>query len=191
MGVEKGPDYYNSKLAGVTLPLGVSPWRDLYEAAAYLLPSQDTAVIADIGCGTGRFARLLCDKGYTKYWGVDFSEVRVNEAREYVQEFQFSVGNIFEPWVQEKLRKFNTFVFLEFLEHIYDDLLVFSAIPAGSHAVFSVPNYDSESHVRFFNSVDEIIKRYGSVFDFSNRRLTIKNKKRPGRVIYLFSCIKR
>ena len=136
MGIEKGPDYYNIKLSGVIHPLETSPWRDLYEAAASLLSPQNHAVIADIGCGTGRFARLLYNRGYTQYWGVDFSDARIYEARTYVPEFQFSVGNIFDSWVKDKFEKFNTFVLLENLEHIYEDLTLLSAIPNGSRVIF-------------------------------------------------------
>ena len=191
LGTEKRPDYYNSKLSGVIRPLETSPWRDLYEAAASLLSPQGHAVIADIGCGTGRFARLLCDRGYTQYWGVDFSDARICEARTYVPEFQFSVGNIFDTWVKEKFRKFNTFVLLENLEHIDDDLTLLSTIPSGSRVIFSVPNYDSEAHVRFFNNAEEVIKRYSSLLDFSYERSTIMNKKRRERMIFLFGCIKK
>ncbi|MDI5789533.1 class I SAM-dependent methyltransferase [Bacillus licheniformis] len=44
----------------------------MYEEAARLLPESKDETIVDIGCGTGRFAKLLYDKGYRKYLGIDF-----------------------------------------------------------------------------------------------------------------------
>ena len=191
MGIEKGPDFYNVNMSRVIKPLEESPWLDVYEAAASLLPEPNCAVIADIGCGTGRFARLISNKGYTKYWGVDFSDARIREARRYVPEFQFSAGNILDPQEQGKLKAFNTFVFLEVIEHISEDKSLFSIIPAGSTMIFSVPNFNSKAHVRYFNSTDEVIERYEMFVDFKIGTHVILPRKRPGRLIFLFSGIKK
>jgi 2-polyprenyl-3-methyl-5-hydroxy-6-metoxy-1,4-benzoquinol methylase len=192
LGIEQGPDYYNGKLARMILPLEASPWKELYEKAFSLLPAPEHGpVIVDIGCGTGRFARLLSNNGYTEYWGVDFSEVRVNEARRYTPEFKFSVGNIFDHWVGEKIKNSNVFVLLEVLEHIDNDIDFLSSLPAGGYVIFSVPNYNSAAHVRFFKDVDDVIKRYNEVIDFSSGKILTIKRKRPGRMIYLFSCVKR
>jgi trans-aconitate methyltransferase len=192
MGVEKGPEYYDNNVTRVNLPLEESPWGELYQMAASLLPPpEDCSTVVDLGCGTGRFAKLLCDRGYTKYWGIDFSEVRIREARRYVPDFEFSVANVFDEWVQEKLRKFNLFILLEVLEHVNDDLKLLSTLPSDSRVVFSVPNYDSAGHVRFFRISDDVTRRYEETLDFSNGGILRQlKKKRRDRTIYVFSCVK-
>lgn len=193
MGVEKGPEYYDNNVTRVNLPLEESPWEELYKMAASLLPPpKDCPTVVDMGCGTGRFAKLLCNKGYTKYWGIDFSRVRISEARRYVPNFEFSVADLFDKWVRGKLYKFNLFILLEVLEHVNDDRKLLSILPSDSHVILSVPNYDSEGHVRFFENADETIRRYEELLDFSNgTRLEKHGIKDADRMIYLFSCVKR
>ena len=186
MGTEQRPEFYNVNMKRVVEPLETSPWLDVYKAAASLLPEPSNAVIADIGCGTGRFARLIANKGYTNYWGFDFSDVRIREAKRYVPEFQFSVGSIFDPQIMDKLKDYNTFVLLEIVEHVSQDEALFSIIPSGGTVIFSVPNFDSEAHVRHFISPDEVIERYKMVIDFNIGTHVIIPRKRSGRFIYLF-----
>lgn len=193
MGVEKGPEYYDENVTRVNLPLGESPWRQLYEtAASFLPPPYDCTTIVDIGCGTGRFAKLLCDRGYTKYWGIDFSEVRIGEDRRYVPVFEFSVASVFDEWVNERLNKYNMFILLEVLEHVNDDMKLLSILPSNSRIIFSVPNYDSVSHVRFFPTADDVIRRYQEILRFlDGTRLKNVRRQRRDKKIYLFSCVKR
>lgn len=190
MGSEQGPEYYDQHVKRVSLPLEESPWLDLYVQAASLLPSPHKSPrIADVGCGTGRFAKLLHDLGYKGYWGVDFSSVRIRQARLYVPCFEFSVGSVFDDSVERRLKQFDVYVLLEFLEHIENDISFLSTLPPNRLVVFSVPNYDSAAHVRCFNNTDEIISRYqrNLGFSFSEFKM-VENKRRHGRVIFLTSC---
>jgi len=79
----------------VGLPLEKSPWRKLYTLAAEACLSSDADVqISDLGCGAGRFARLLFERGHRRYVGVDFSSVRIEEARRYVPKFCFVCADL-------------------------------------------------------------------------------------------------
>jgi 2-polyprenyl-3-methyl-5-hydroxy-6-metoxy-1,4-benzoquinol methylase len=49
---------------------------------------------------------------------------------------------------------------LEVLEHLNNDVEILTKIKSKSKVIFSVPNFDSESHVRFFLSKEEIYYRY-------------------------------
>ncbi len=52
-------------------------------------------LVADLGCGSGRFARLLLRAGYG-VWGVDSSEAMIAMARERAPEGRFEPGSLFE-----------------------------------------------------------------------------------------------
>ena len=57
--------------------------------------------------------------------------------------------------------------FVEFLEHVEDDLGILGAIPPGRNLVLSVPNYGGMEHLRFFNSIQSVIARYDPLVKFS------------------------
>lgn len=184
VGVEQRPEYYDSKLERVLLPLEVSPWLPVYEVAVDLLPPPATnPSIADLGCGTGRFAKLLRDRGYSDYWGVDFSAVRVAEARRYVPGWSFDTGDLFAPEVRSLYQKHDTFVVLEVLEHLRQDVSLLKTLPSGARIVFSVPTYDSGGHVRTFKNPDAISSRYASVLHLAHPPTVIE--KRNDRKIYV------
>jgi SAM-dependent methyltransferase len=68
MGKEQESAFYDDRLERVSLPLEESPWQDVYNEVAKRLPSPGIGPsIADVGCGTGRLAKLLEKRGYTRY----------------------------------------------------------------------------------------------------------------------------
>ena len=73
--------------------------------------SKNTKAILDMGCGTGKHASLLCDKGYSVH-GIDLSEdmLKIAETRRNDREEQlsFSHSNIQEL----DLKKFDVVVSL-------------------------------------------------------------------------------
>jgi len=191
VGQEQGPEFYNTHLKKVSLPLEKSPWLDVYEVVLSLLPADDVP-IADLGCGTGRFAKLLARRGYTKYLGIDFAEKRVEAARAYVPQFQFVVGDVLDPAVKSSLQGYRVFVLTEVLEHLQGDLELLESLPGGSCIVLSVPNYDSAGHVRRFESPETVINRYSGLLDFSRRpSLVLTRPVRPERKIFVHSARRR
>ena len=51
------------------------------------------------------------------------------------------------------------------LEHIEHDLEAIGNWKSGTYCICSVPNFDSETHVRFFESADQVRARYGALID--------------------------
>jgi glycosyltransferase involved in cell wall biosynthesis/SAM-dependent methyltransferase len=191
VGREQGPEFYDGRLQRVMLPLEQSPWLDLYQMTLTLLPPGDVS-IADLGCGTGRFAKLLQLNGYTRYLGIDFSARRIEEARSYVPSFRFEVGNVFDPDLRSLCRDCDVFVLTEVLEHIEDDRELIRSIPEGRLVVFSVPSFNSAGHVRRFEGHEQVRERYGDLLDFSQgRSLTNVRVRRPERRIFISSARSR
>ncbi|MCI4128467.1 methyltransferase domain-containing protein [Bacillus haynesii] len=192
MGTEMPAEFYDQFIDRHLIPLEKSPWRKVYEEAARLLPESKDETIVDIGCGTGRFAKLLFDKGYRKYLGIDFSKGMLEEAKRYNPSFTFIEGNVYDEAIVRMLQKYHVFVLLEVLEHIEKDKAFLSSLPQGSDMVISVPNYDSRAHVRHFKHIDEVIERYDGILDFQDsEKVVIKTSEQLKNEIYVLNCKKR
>ena len=175
----------------MTLPLEQSPWLDVYQMTLTLLPPGDIS-IADLGCDTGRFAKLLQLNWYTRYFGIDFSARRIEEARAYVPSFRFEVGNVFDPNLRLLWQDYDVFVLTEVLEHLEDDRELIRSIPEGRLVVLSVPNFNSAGHVRRFDCHEQVRERYGDLLDFSQgRSFTNVRARRPEHRIFVSSAWRR
>jgi 2-polyprenyl-3-methyl-5-hydroxy-6-metoxy-1,4-benzoquinol methylase len=162
----KDATWYNGNSDRAMLPIEQSPWLPLYKAAAGLLPHPDGAVpILDLGCGTGRFAKLLHNRGYTAYTGVDFATALLSEARKYNkgQGYSFKTLDVYNAG--ELIEKHSLIVMLELLEHLEYDKELLEMITPGSQVIISVPNHESESHLRIFPDFASCKARYGDILD--------------------------
>lgn len=114
--------------------------------------------VREIGCGTGQLAEYLRDENLADgYSGFDFSTSAVERARTRTS-LRFIQGDALDREMYKG--NYNTVICLEVLEHIQDDLLVLSFIPEGTNIIFSVPNFDDPSHVRWFTSERQIKRRF-------------------------------
>lgn len=190
MGREQTADFYDGRMAKVSLPLEQSPWLTVYSLTADLLPlAKEGVPIADLGCGTGRLAKLLYSQGHQRYWGIDFSQERIHEARRYVPDLSFDVGDVFDSGVQRQFPEFGAFVALELLEHIDDDLPLLEALPPHATVLFSVPSYDSAGHVRVFPSADDAARRYEGLLDIDSQ--AVLPRRKTGKFIFVFRGSRR
>lgn len=192
---EKGPEFYTGNEYD---KLKTSPKMEryihLYKEAVDLLPKPKLcSTIVDMGCGVGLFTDVLLEHEYTNYLGIDFSKMMLNKARERHPKMTFILGNITEKIIYKVYSNHRIFMLLEVLEHIEKDIDALKGIPSGSLIIFSVPDYDAKSHVRFFSNAKEVISRYHSVLDFSYRNCkqrTIVCGIKQSR-IFLFKCWKK
>ena len=177
MGEEKDADFYNSVYNHSEKykrrPELIDYYYDVWCEGINQIKnhvSQPKHII-DLGCGPGHFASLLALYLDTleKYEGYDFSETAINMAKSLVgKDDRFN-------FYQQELREFDfpknkdlVVTMFEFLEHISFDLKLISKIPAGTWIVFSVPSFDSEGHVRWFNSLQEVKNRYEPLMSIEN-----------------------
>lgn len=166
--------FYDLALTGdgepAMLPLEDSPWRELYERAAALIhPSHP---VVDLGCGTGRFAEQLRQlEHHGGYLGIDFSPKAIRECRAYVRRrdratgwrARFQLADLRDWQPAGRRAGATSYVCLETLEHLDDDVDLIRRIPPGHELIFSVPNYPSAAHLRVFHDAGDIWRRYGEL----------------------------
>ncbi|WP_375579617.1 class I SAM-dependent methyltransferase [Marivirga tractuosa] len=175
MGVEKSETFYDQKFGSEL------DYQNHYKNSWYYvhwtqiikyLKKFDKPKILEVGCGTGQLAEYLSDEGYKYYCGFDFSAKAIEIAKNRIN-LDFFVGNALDKKSFEK--DYNFIICTEVLEHIKDDYKVLNNIEVGSNIIFSVPNFDEESHVRWFLSERQIKRRYF-------RHIEIKDITRIGNI---------
>lgn len=117
--------------------------------------------VFEIGCGSGQFANMVSD-AKKEYFGFDISSEAIRLATSLKLPYtQFAVKS-FEDYIAYP-GGFDTYVAMEILEHVKDDHGLLMRVPEGKMVIFTVPNFDYKSHVRYFTSKKEILDRYGYI----------------------------
>lgn len=158
--IEKPPGYYDQhfeKELGYHVHYKDSFYYVHWTQVIVFLKKIQNPKILEIGCGTGQLAEYLKDEGFVDYNGFDFSPKAIALAKGRVN-FNFFQGNALAK--NSYNTEFNTIICLEVLEHIQRDIDVLQNIPANTGIIFSVPNFDAPSHVRWFTSERQIKARY-------------------------------
>ena len=165
-GAERSSDWYDRAFSGsltYQAPYQDAPYYVLWSVIVDRVRREGSKRVLDIGCGTGQLAALLFDQGIEEYIGLDFSATAIELARRAAPRGRFLVGDAQQSAVYEEV-EFDVLICTEVLEHIEADLVVVSRFPRGSRCIFSVPNFSSAGHVRFFSGVNEVRERYGPYF---------------------------
>jgi SAM-dependent methyltransferase len=149
-------DLYRTQDSTYERPLS-SPYYPLYRRVVGLVLTHDKRSVLEVGCGSGVLAKILIESGLS-YCGFDFSAVAVQKAQILNPKGRFFVADATDA--ASYAFPHDAIVCCEVLEHIEADLDVIRLWPAGALCVCSVPNFDYESHVRFFRSEQEVHQRY-------------------------------
>lgn len=165
------------------LPLAESPWRPLYAEAARWVPAG--APVVDLGCGTGRFGDELRNQAHIGgYTGIDFSLAALEEARSYLGADVELEQRDLRDWSPDVGRAGATvYTCLEVLEHLTDDLDFVRRVPPGHEFIFSVPNYSSEAHARWFETVGSVWTRFAGLLEFRRWSLIALDDRKAIHVI--------
>lgn len=191
MGGVQEATFYDQHFAADERTLIQSPWLGLYVVVTNWLESRhgtrwDGAVL-DLGCGNGHFAQYLYHRTLQRqYLGLDFSEVAIQRAKDHVNVdgYRFEVFDLRESL--DELLQFHSgsVVLLETLEHLEEDQDLIKSLPKGCHVIFSVPNYDSNGHLRWFDNTTQVYNRYGRWIDY-RRFATVDLSPPDGRIIHV------
>ena len=179
-GKEQNSNYYDK----IFITNENEMWSTHYTKAFYyplwtiltdrIMRSGKTFSVLDIGCGPGQLPLLLYDQGLTRYLGFDFSQQAINYAKNMCPKFDFLVADAFQTDLYD-VYDYDTVICTEFLEHVENDCEIICKIPSGRHFYGSVPNFYEPSHVRFFNSVEEVKQRYENYFHSFNVHIHLAN----------------
>ena len=178
MGEEKPVEWYNAAEKPIAkIDVWKSPYLPIYQEAAREIQKDES--VLDLGSGWGKFAKVLQNQDHFPwcYLGVDFSEVNVKIAEEYLPHFDFECRNILSPYVFSLMERFRTIVFIQTLEHIEDDLKIVGNIPKGKNVIITVPSYDSPSHVRRFPMLKDVRRRFEPFIDIKKSVVFFINKQ--------------
>ena len=152
-----------------------SPYYPMFRDVRRALLRSKSQRVLEVGCGTGTMAHMLYDSTQLSYRGFDFSPVAIDRAKQRTgRSDAFFVGDATSESTYTNL-DYDSIICTEVLEHIEDDLLAMSHWAPGTFCVCSVPNYDADNHVRFFRSIDEVAKRYGTMLDLQ----AIDTRRKP------------
>jgi SAM-dependent methyltransferase len=166
MGTELDNNWYNEvfKTGGSEymyfLKYDKTPWYPVWKIIAARIKELGAINILDIGCGPGQFADCLLSEitnadassnilPQLNYIGIDFSSVAIDFANKLNLPASFIVADATSYDYSQV--DYDLVVTTEFLEHITDDLGVLSKIKKGSVILATLPNQDSEGHVRFLS----------------------------------------
>ena len=173
-GRERAADFYNTQYEsspGYDSDYTQSEYYFLWSIIADRIAASKSKRILEVGCGSGQFALLLNEQGLHEYLGCEFSEVAIGLAQKRVPDFTFQVDDALKTSLFESYSS-DWIVCTEVLEHLDQDRELVQRFPKGTHCLCTVPNFPFSSHVRHFETEEEVIERYSEFFEnFSVRTL--------------------
>ena len=152
---------------------GPDPLAPINLFATCIIAAIDNPKVLDLGCGTGDFSLFsglpFFETANTDYLGIDFSQKSIDIAKENHPQDKFICSDLLDPGLFKVFKEANTFVMIEVLEHLNDDIPLIRRIPAKGNVILSVPDYTEEGsgHVRCFQSLTEASERYGPYIELT------------------------
>ena len=188
MNKEKNKDFYNEvyKNGGYKEMYfkeadDIGAYYPTWKFASDYIKSKGIEQVIDFGCGVGHFASLFTQDDDVLYYGFDFSSEAIKKATERNESnmlCQFYTVDLKDSLEVNKVSN-TIYTAFEFFEHISFDLDIIDNLNPGDEILFSVPNYDSAGHVRFFDDFESIVERYDSILNVElvHELDTAKNRK--------------
>ena len=171
--ISENPDTYDKLFASggykniYSLPYWRSPYYLLFRPILKELSSRNVKSVLEVGCGNGALAHMILEKTKIQYKGFDFSPLAVRGAIDrtgYPEAFY--VADATEP--SSYTKDYDCIICVEVLEHIETDIEVMRYWRKGCKCICSVPNFDSRTHVRYFQNEEQIRERYGQLLEITD-----------------------
>jgi 2-polyprenyl-3-methyl-5-hydroxy-6-metoxy-1,4-benzoquinol methylase len=157
-------EFYDQLHTETDLPLAAARYDRLFTRVAKVVRDHGSRSILEVGCGSGFLAQKLLHDYAGDYRGFDFSSIAIrNAGRRTGRPELFFVGNALDPAIFTG--DYDTIVCTEVLEHIEADLDAVRLWRHGTWCVCTVPNFEADGHVRFFNTSREVAARYGQLIN--------------------------
>lgn len=170
---QRRPDYADAWRTSVYLPV----WKHL---VTVLLASGRRRIL-ELGCGPGQLAAMLHHEiEGLMYRGIDFSPVALDMAQAANPALSFELADVRDPKTLDG--DYDIVIATELLEHLDDDVGLLRSIPRDVFVIFSVPNFDCDAHVRYFQKAVQIEARYGELFSGLDLRWIRLKKKKPSAI---------
>lgn len=149
---EKGAAYYDRIYAE---GYSTHAYQPVYDAVLDFLERFPEAAVLEVGCGTGDLGRKIAARGIP-YRGFDLSPVAVDLCR--AGGLNATVASAYNPDAYLP-NDYSAIIALEVFEHL-DDRRAASLFPAGTHVLFSVPDFVETSHLRAYQDPQRDIVDY-------------------------------
>jgi SAM-dependent methyltransferase len=157
---EKGANFYDRMHTELNNNNVLAMFYPLFREVVDKLRLHGSSSVLEVGCGSGFLAEMVMRNSKAAYRGFDFSQVAVQNAGSRTGHPEvFFVGDARNA--RSYAFEYDTIICTEVLEHIDADLEVVQNWSPGTWCACTVPNFDWESHVRFFRSEEEVRARYG------------------------------
>jgi len=178
MGKELNSEWYNEVFSNggsekvYFLKYSETPWYPVWKKIVSKISNHGSTSILDIGCGPGQFANCVIDSiSSIDYVGIDFSNTAISFANQLNLSARFIVADATN--YDYSSLTYDIVVITEFLEHIHDDILILEKLKPGSIILATLPNMDSEGHVRFLSkdyntAISQIKDRYSKICEIKS-----------------------
>lgn len=143
----------------------------LYQDAYVRLGTLGIRNVADLGCGVGRFVKIMIQRGMKPqmYWGLDNNRSKIQQARKEYPGWRFTFGDMFSARAKQEFMKYDAFLMIELLDHIEKDIELIKSIPVGKKLVLYMPQFEGPGNIRWFESSEEAKSRYSHFIDISSK----------------------
>jgi SAM-dependent methyltransferase len=159
-----GADFYDRLHTEADCPETPALYKPLFRQVVKTLGDCGSRTVLEVGCGSGFLAEMILREHAATYRGFDFSPVAIrNAGRRTGHPELFARADALDP--RSYACDYDTIVCTEVLEHIDADLDVIRLWRDGALCVCTVPNFDFDSHVRYFRRSEEVVVRYGDLVD--------------------------
>ena len=134
----------------------------LYNDAFVRLGTLGIRNVADLGCGTGPFVRIMTQRGQKPnvYWGVDNDMEKIEIARKRYPEWNFNYGDLFSERIRNEFVKHEGFLLIKVLEYLENDQELIASLPQGGQVVMAAPQKEAPDRLRWYASSEDVKSRY-------------------------------